>query len=312
MAGCPCASLKRGAACLAVAASIAVQPRIFLAGDLVPSVTAALHGTASLATAVVLIGWLVLAADGVFESLQGYRAAQSHRDYFDAGMLVTPLAVGLLCLYALYSGWSLPPSWGAVVAALSWCALLAAVAYNAAGVWLQLRGPVALLFAQLVPQRHAPLPDNSFFGDWFPQQDSGAAAQLAECREIMDSLALEVEQLRGERDLWRQERVTWQETVGARERIIRDIAAERDQFAIERDHFAATRDRYQSNGKRIKAEKLQLEAEKLQLETICKFPGVKKALVKATHPDTGTGGDVRSRTKIFQALQAVYDRIEGR
>ena len=111
---------------------------------------------------------------------------------------------------------------------------------------------------------------------------------------------------------WRQERVTWQETVGARERTIRDIAAERDQFAIERDHFAATRDRYQSNGKRIKAEKLQLEAEKLQLETICKFPGVKKALVKATHPDTGTGGDVRSRTKIFQALQAVYDRIEGR
>lgn len=333
MAGwrCPCVDLKRGAADLAVAASMLVQPQIFFGGAFVPVVTAALHGTASLLTAAALIGWLMFLAGGLFESLQGYRTALSHRDPFNAEPFIMSLAGGLACFYALYAGWSLPLEWGgAFIAACSRTALLAGAAYNAAGVWLQLRGPVALLFVRRVP-RNDPLPDNSFLGDLFSRretQDSGAAAQLAEYREVIDGLAQEVEQNRQAVVTWQQERVTWQEAVAECERVITEIAsernralsavvAERDSIAAERDYFAGElvrvtakadkADRYLTSGKKM-------AAERRDIETVLLLPGVERALVKALHPDAHGGksaAELRAFNDGFVKLTALYQRLKA-
>ena len=67
MAACPCGNLKRGAADLAIAASMAAQPQIFFGGAFVPVVTAALHGTATLTTAAVLIVWVAILGGGIFQ-----------------------------------------------------------------------------------------------------------------------------------------------------------------------------------------------------------------------------------------------------
>jgi hypothetical protein len=64
----------------------------------------------------------------------------------------------------------------------------------------------------------------------------------------------------------------------------------------------AARDRFQANGKK-------LLAHYRELESIIAFPGVKNALFKALHPDTGTGGDVASRTAAFQVLMGVFARL---
>jgi hypothetical protein len=321
--------LKRGAADLAIAASMVAQQEIFFGGDLVPAVTAALHGTASFGTAAVLILWVATLAAGVVESLEGYRAAQAHRDPFDAGDFVISLAVSLACLYALHAGWSLPPEWGAFIAACSRSALLAVAAYSMAGVYLQLRGPVALLFVPRAPPRHDPLPDNSFLGDLFgrqvERQDSGAAAQLAEYREVVDGLAREVEQHRQALVTWQQERVTWQEAVAERDRAITELASERDRtisavvaerdwIAAERNQLAAalcdvtaTRDRYQSNGKRIKAEKREIE-------TVLLLQGVERALDKALHPNAHGGksaAELRAFNDGFVKMKAIYQRLKA-
>ena len=46
-----------------------------------------------------------------------------------------------------------------------------------------------------------------------------------------------------------------------------------------------------------------------QLESILAFPGVRKALVKVLHPDTGEGGSNDTRKEMFQTLMAVMDRM---
>jgi hypothetical protein len=97
----------------------------------------------------------------------------------------------------------------------------------------------------------------------------------------------------------------WRAAVDERDATIRALHRENAARTEQLTRVTATRDRYQTNGKRIKAEKLDLES-------VVKFPGVKKVLLKALHPDTGTGGDVRARTEIFKTLMAVCDRIEGK
>ena len=46
-----------------------------------------------------------------------------------------------------------------------------------------------------------------------------------------------------------------------------------------------------------------------ELESILAFPGVRKALVKVLHPDTGEGGSNDTRKEMFQTLMAVMDRM---
>jgi len=46
-----------------------------------------------------------------------------------------------------------------------------------------------------------------------------------------------------------------------------------------------------------------------ELESILAFPGVRSALVKVLHPDTGSGGSTATRTEIFQTLMAVMERL---
>jgi hypothetical protein len=46
-----------------------------------------------------------------------------------------------------------------------------------------------------------------------------------------------------------------------------------------------------------------------ELESILAFPGVRTALVKVLHPDTGTGGSTTTRKEVFQTLMAVMERL---
>jgi len=46
-----------------------------------------------------------------------------------------------------------------------------------------------------------------------------------------------------------------------------------------------------------------------QLRAVIGFPGSMRALERALHPDTASGGDAQARTEIFQTLMAVRDRI---
>jgi hypothetical protein len=318
---CPCADLKRGAADLAIAASALVQSQIFFGGSFASVVTAALHGSASLAAAALLIIWAATLIAGLVESLLGWRAVQAHRDPFTVDHFVIALAVGLACVYALYAGWSLPLEWGAFFAAGSRSALLAVAAYNATEVCLQLRGPVALLFAWRPAPRNDPPPDNGFLGDLFRRreveaQDAGAAAQLAEFRAALDDLAREAEQHKQaavtweqERAAWDNERAAWQDAVAERDRAITEIASERDRHAQENSRVAVARDRFQSNGRKLLAEvkHLRNQADELRshADAIRKVPGGWKAVSKAVHPDTGPQGDSAARTEIFKLVKHI-------
>jgi hypothetical protein len=50
-------------------------------------------------------------------------------------------------------------------------------------------------------------------------------------------------------------------------------------------------------------------AQMRELESILAFPGVRRALEKTLHPDTGSGGSNASRTEICQTMHAVMDRL---
>ena len=98
----------------------------------------------------------------------------------------------------------------------------------------------------------------------------------------------------------------WRGALDQRDASIRALHRETATLAGQLARAEQTRDRYQANGKRVKAEKIELES-------VVKFPGVKKALLKALHPDTGNSGTVGARTEIFKTLMAVFDRIaQGR
>jgi hypothetical protein len=56
-------------------------------------------------------------------------------------------------------------------------------------------------------------------------------------------------------------------------------------------------------------ERARVRAQMRDLEAILAFPGVRTALFKALHPDTGSGGSNTSRTEIFQTLMAVMERL---
>jgi hypothetical protein len=67
---------------------------------------------------------------------------------------------------------------------------------------------------------------------------------------------------------------------------------------------------------RIRAQLTLMQAESVrdrkqmrELESILAFPGARTALVKALHPDTGSGGSTKARTEIFQTLMAVMERL---
>jgi hypothetical protein len=88
------------------------------------------------------------------------------------------------------------------------------------------------------------------------------------------------------------------------EERIAALSASVAELALQVAQTEATRDRYQRNGKR-------LLAQMRELESIIAFPGVMRALEKALHPDTGTGGDAALRTAMFQTLMTVRNRMIG-
>lgn len=62
-------------------------------------------------------------------------------------------------------------------------------------------------------------------------------------------------------------------------------------------------------GERAQASDQRMRAQMRELESILAFPGARKALLKALHPDTGEGGSKTSRTEITQTLNAVMERL---
>lgn len=111
--------------------------------------------------------------------------------------------------------------------------------------------------------------------DGFPPEEppGGVGDQLAECKAVIAGLLAENASLKVQ------------------------VAELQDE--CDRAYEAHTRS--QENG--------QLLTQMRELKSIIAFPGARNALVKALHPDTGTGGDIRSRTAIFQRAMAVFEQL---
>lgn len=137
---------------------------------------------------------------------------------------------------------------------------------------------------------------SDFFGGDFederpepPHAASGFAGdELAECKALIAGLLQEKEGVKAQLEQWAA-------AVKERDELIGTLHKERDRACAERD-------RYQATGERASA---QLR----ELESIIAFPGALNGLRKALHPDTGTGGDVPSRTAIFKTLNAIVARL---
>jgi hypothetical protein len=286
MSTCPCNALKLGAAQLAVPAAMLAQSRMIFGGPAGPVIAAALHGAVPLPVALLLVGCAALIVSGACSALAGYRAAQTHYDAFDPVALAWSGGGCVLFLYAVNQGWGLDPlAWGSCIAALSRAVLLAGLAYNVAGLWLQLRYLLALLVAEFGPSP-APAPP-----PWdAPPHD---AAQLAEYREVMGALTQEVEQSRNAL-------VTWQQAVAERDAAIAGLTDERNRFADDLTHAQAARDRYQAHGKQYKARSAQSDC-------LLQFPGALKALEKAVHPNAHGGADPQTLQRAHDAFCALAD-----
>jgi hypothetical protein len=98
--------------------------------------------------------------------------------------------------------------------------------------------------------------------------------ELAECKAVIAGLLEENTSLKAQQ-------AQWVAAISERDNYIGELADERDRAFAQRG----------------------------ELETIIAFPGVKNALLKALHPDTGTGGDVVSRTAAFQRLMTIFERL---
>ena len=91
-----------------------------------------------------------------------------------------------------------------------------------------------------------------------------------------------------------------------------------DQRDAEISRLTALRDRFAARGKKLLAETTELRAFYAALESLRKFPGLKKKLLKGFHPNAhhgqpGNADEQRALTEICQTLMAVLDRIgQGR
>jgi uncharacterized small protein (DUF1192 family) len=318
MARCPCLSLKCGVALLTVAAAMIAQSRAIFGGSFGPVLATVLHGTASSAVLLPVIGCAGMATAGFFAALGGWRATQTHYDPFDGMALARALGGSLLLLYAINAGWGLDPyAWGPGLAAFGRGLLLAALAYNVAGLWLQLRGPLAGLMGDLRGQDE-PSPR------WRGGDVAAWQQAVTECHQVIaaltderNRLAYDLAQkesgwgwpdnsaqlaiLTQEVEQHRNTLASWQQAVTERDDA---IAARTD----ERDRAEATRDRYQALGKHYKARSAQSDL-------VLQFPGALKALEKVVHPNAhgGASPDVLRRAhEAFCALSEIRERLEVR
>jgi hypothetical protein len=136
--------------------------------------------------------------------------------------------------------------------------------------------------------REVPLPEEQAAGAGSQEPPGFAGDEQAEFKSV---LAGYIEQNASLKATLEQ----WQAAVAERDARIGALVGELDLACVDHDHG--------------KAEVNHLREQIGDLESIIAFPGVKNALRKATHPDTGAGGDVTSRTAIFQTLNAVLARL---
>jgi hypothetical protein len=121
-------------------------------------------------------------------------------------------------------------------------------------------------------------------------------AELGECKDVIAELYAKVTE--------------YEDAIAARDSRLKEFAAANARLRVDLAAACETRDRYQANGKRLLVETKELRARCAAMESIFRFPGVRKALLKVAHPDTGSGGNLVSRTEIFKSLMGVFERIE--
>jgi hypothetical protein len=314
--GANCADLKHGAALLTLCVYAVSWSRILLGGDFSVLVNAAFNLNLSPGPVLLLAGWVFLLLIGGDAAWAGWRSTRTHVDPLNRAALTLAVAAGLIFLYGIAAQWHVPVDWfglwrmtGIWVAVASRGLLFAALAYNLAGVWLQIRGPVAHLLeappAPLPlwpePPRWQPPPPQwqeppSPLWDVPPQNPP--PVDVARYEEVIAAVARKADE-----DAHALA-ATWGQAVAERDAVIATLA---DDLM----HAQATRDRYQTNGKRIAAEKRELEALARDLTAVLQFPDMRKAMLAAQHPDRGkTEAEKRAHTVRFQKVGDVFDRIE--
>jgi hypothetical protein len=306
--GANCAELKRGAALLTLCVYAVSCSRVLLGGDFFVLVNAALNGNLSPLPLLLLAGWVYLLWIGGGAAWAGWRSARTHVDPLNPAALALAVATGLFSFSAVAGQWHVPVDWfglwrltGLWVAVASRGLCFAALAYNLAGVWLQVRGPVAhLLEAPPAPPPPWPEPPRwqppppQWWQEppsplWDVPPPSPPPADAARYEEIIAAVARKAD-----------------EDAHALAVTIAILTDERDRLLADFDFAKAALER--SN--RDAAANRALAARARDLETALAFPGALKAARKAArvalHPDRG------GSTQQFQAAEALFDRIEKR
>jgi hypothetical protein len=300
LSACPCNALKLGAAQLAVPAAVLAQSQTIFGGPAGPVIAAALHGAVPLPMALLLIGCAGLLVCGAGHALVGYRAARTHYDVFDPVALAWSGGGCLFFFYGVNQGWGLDAlAWGECIAALSRAALLAGLAFNAAGLWLQLRSPLALLAAeisQLVrPPKYPPLPLPDVPPWDVPQYPPPVDA--AKYEEVIATIARQADEDARTRD------AACQQAVAERDALIESLTGERDRFADDLMHTQAAAARYQASGKKLLAEVKPL---RIHCEAIRQFGW--REMSKASHPDTAPPEQRAARDELFKLVTTIFGR----
>jgi hypothetical protein len=92
-------------------------------------------------------------------------------------------------------------------------------------------------------------------------------------------------------------------------RQIRDLEAALARAAEENANLRAQLDGAPRDNERQQAADQRARAQMRELESILAWPGVRRALEKVLHPDTGQGGSKATRTEICQTFHAAMDRL---
>lgn len=135
-------------------------------------------------------------------------------------------------------------------------------------------------------------------------------AELAKCRSVITELWVRDEQ-------YGEALTAWEQQNGQLAAELAESRSVIDAVALELHRTRASCDRYQVNGKRALARIRELEAlqgHNRELESILKYPGVKKALLKALHPDmhpSATASERRALNAMFNTVITVFERIGG-
>lgn len=147
--------------------------------------------------------------------------------------------------------------------------------------------------------RHAPRPEWGLDAPWTPPE-RGEGGGCTECEQLRSHIAARQGELAECRSVIAE---LWEKNEASTQRL--------DSLNSELARVQETRDRYQANGKRAVGELDTARERSRQIEAILKFPGVKKALLKAVHSDMHPGASARERRALDEMCRTVILVFEG-